>query len=231
MPRVLGKEVAFKLSDLHRSTVPTLAWERNSEEKGYCYVEWGVGDYAGLECAWKEKRLTYAHEVVRNCSRVAFDVDLQGDELLRVTPPRDELVALMELVVRRVLRLYYDEETVGELRFVWLDGSCEGKTSLHLVVNGAVFYYREGDRRQLRELYDLVEHEALHCGLFGSFLYRGCLTVHSRATCSCAYLEQRSVEVHQQCRFGCCTRIEATSCTRHCCATGVGRTRPSSFGT
>ncbi len=52
---------------------------------------------------------------------------------------------------------------------MWLDGSREGKTSLHLVVNGAVFYCREGDRRQLREMYDLFEHEALHCGLFGSF--------------------------------------------------------------
>ena len=82
VPRMLGKEVAFKLSDLHRSIVPTLAWERSSEEKGDCYVEWGVGDYAGLECAWKEKRLTYAHEVVRDYSRMAFDIDLKGDELL-----------------------------------------------------------------------------------------------------------------------------------------------------
>ena len=171
VPRSLGKEVAYKLDESHRSWNPTLSWQRAREDMGYCYVVWGPGDYDALERAHKEKKLTYAHEVIRQYARVAFDIDLEG-ELMSRAPPRDELLSLVETVVRRVLSLYYEAATVSEelLRFVWLDGSREGKLSLHLVVNGAVFYHRDiGRRQQLKEFYDLFEREALHSGLFGSF--------------------------------------------------------------
>ena len=58
VPRSLGKEVAYKLDESHRSLVPTLSWQRAREDMGYCYVVWGPGDYDALERARSSRTLT-----------------------------------------------------------------------------------------------------------------------------------------------------------------------------
>lgn len=170
------KKLSHRLDESYRSLTPAIAWERRNG--AYCYLEYGPGSYAALECAHEAGELRYAHEIMRCYSRLAFDVDLTGELLQSVAEVADtvasneELVSRFEVTVRRVLDKYYERTSAGELRFVWLDGSREGKLSLHLIVNHAVFYHREREtdyrRQQLKEFYDLFEHEALQSGAFGS---------------------------------------------------------------
>ncbi len=170
------KKLSHRLDESYRSLTPAIAWERRNG--AYCYLEYGPGSYAALECAHEAGELRYAHEIMRCYSRLAFDVDLTGELLQSVAEVADtvasneELVSRFEVTVRRVLDKYYERTSAGELRFVWLDGSREGKLSLHLIVNHAVFYHREREtdyrRQQLKEFYDLFEYEALQSGAFGS---------------------------------------------------------------